>query len=287
MVREPCPGIAFNRDSATAPADPLLRGLCLEFRDASPVLLASFGCHPVVYGCRSLYSADYPGAFAQEMAAVGYRTLFLTAPCGDIDPLINRAGWGTGTTRTLEDYGQRLRDAALRGLASAPARTPVDRVLCRSAEVYLEVTPPTPEDCRVALHKAEKALAADPTDGLARSQRNGRLNWLRMLAAGEGSPLPIEVQGLLVGDVCIAGVGAELFTELASAIRGNAGFDHLLLAGTSNGVRCYVSTPDAVRRGAYSAESACFYGVFPQSAGAGERFALESAAFLRDEIRTD
>ena len=272
--------IAFNRDDPDGPVDAHVRGLFVKPRGGAPVALVNLCCHPVVLGRVNVYSADYPGAVSRALAAKGWRCLFLTGPCGDLDPLVNRAEWGSGGPEHLTAYGRIIADAVASGVAKG-ARFSPDGVDGASKRIGLPVQAPSREACRRNLDEAQAALAQDPANGLALAAVQGTHHWLAMLDAERVTQEHlIEVQALRVGDALIAGVGAELFAELGDRIRERSGAARLLLAGTSNASHCYIATQRSIEHNSYAAQSARFYGVFPQQAGGGEAFADNAARFL-------
>jgi hypothetical protein len=278
---EPCAGIAFNRDEPGGPVDARVRGAVLEVRDGPPVVILGYACHPVVLGVIDEYSPDYPGVVDALLEAEGYRCVFLTAPCGDLNPLNRRAGLRWPGERAMAVYGARISEAVMRGMRRGAEIDPSAGIRAGSRLIDLPVRPPARAACEEAVLRAEQALEADPTDGPALTRLEGNRRWLAMLEqVGQLEAQPVEAQGVVVGDTVVAGVGAELFSELALAIRAECGLPRLLLAGTCNGVRCYIATRRSVERDRYAVQASCFYGVFPQQPGGGERFAREVAGFL-------
>ena len=101
---QPIETIAFNRNIPNGPHDNMMRGLVAKRKGKSSVAIVSYPCHPVVLGPRPQASADYPGAVCRKCEEMGMEAIFLTGCCGDIDPLINRVKWGSGTPETVEQY---------------------------------------------------------------------------------------------------------------------------------------------------------------------------------------
>lgn len=272
--------IAYNRDDPDGPVDNCVRGVLFEPRNAAAVALVNYACHPVAIGNRRFYSADYPGAVARHLAASGIRCVFLTAPCGDLDPLVGKAAWGSGTEETLHTYGRRIADAVEVGIA-AGEDVGLDGLSFASRNIGLTVQPPSRKECEKAVTQAEEALGKNPGDGMALAALNGSRNWIeRGDRGGHGDSQPVEVQVIRLGNVAIAGVAAELFSELSGMVRERSGLRRLLIAGTCNGVIGYIATRRSIENDRYAFRSACFYGIFPQCAGAGEGFAEDVAAFL-------
>ncbi|MCG2680919.1 MAG: hypothetical protein L6455_13300 [Kiritimatiellae bacterium] len=273
-------GIAINRDDPHGPVDSRVRGLLIERPPAAPVVLVNYACHPVAIGVRRAYSADYPGAVVRRLAAAGYQCIFLTAPCGDLDPIVSTVVWGRGTEDALRLYGNRIGDAVERGIAGGEDIL-LDEVHFNAAAVALNVQLPVREQCEKAAAQALVDLEKDPANGLALYMLNGSCRWIEMLDSGRyGGEQPVEVQSLALGPVVIAGLAVELFSELATTIRERSGLRRLLLAGTSNAVVGYVVTRRSIERGSYASQSARCSGRFSQQPGSGEAFAEAVADFL-------
>ncbi len=101
---EPIEEIGYNRNIPDGPHDNIMRGLVVKRVDKAPVAIVSYPCHPVTLGPRPQASADYPGAVCRKCEEKGMEAIFLTGACGDINPLINRIKWGSGTPETVEQY---------------------------------------------------------------------------------------------------------------------------------------------------------------------------------------
>ena len=270
-------------DEPGGPVDNHVRGLLLEMGQAAPILLVNYGCHAVALGVWRVYSADYPGAVVRYLNALGYRALFLNAPCGDLDPCVTKsAAFGKGGEEVLDFYGRRIVEAVERALKSKEA-VPVGSMQFASKLIDLAVQPPARSECERTIAESTALLEKDATDGMALSTLNGTKNWIQMLDSGRCvARQPIEVQVLHLGGVTLAGIGAEFYSELSALMRAKAGIQRLLVAGTCNAVTCYIATRRSVENSRYPVRAARFYGVFPHTAGAGERFAEEAGAFLAD-----
>ena len=279
-------GIGFNRDKPGGPVDSQVRGVIIGPGNMAPVVLVNYACHPVTLGPKRKYSADYPGAVATCLAASGCRCVFLNGPCGDIDPLVNRVQWGSGTPETVRLYGKAIADVVAGGFEGAQ-KVSLSPIHVAWRKVDLAVAPAAQNEIETTIMESRRALAKDPTDGLARAKLNAALWLRRRLSSGRPNAVqPVEVQVFRLGDVTIAGVGAELFTALGQSIRRVSGVKRLLLAATSNGVVGYLATKDSIQRQSYAAQSAFFYGNFPQEPGSGEQFARDVGLFVAQTGRS-
>lgn len=278
-------GIAFNRESPDGAIDSHLRGLYIEHDGPSPIVLVNYGCHPVTLGAAKQYSADYPGAVARCLAAMGYAAMFLNGPCGDVNPLARR---GDGppmksTSETLWFYGQRIAEAVQAAVVSA---TPIEpwSLTWASQMVDLSVAAPPRQQLQDRHAAAEALLAADPANGKARVEFNYTGRCLEMLRLGHPSDRQaVEVQTIGVGDVRIAAVSAEFFAECGLILRKASGIDRLILAATSNGLVGYIPTRESIEKNRYGVVAAAYYGIFPPVAGSGEEFARRAGQFLAQQ----
>lgn len=112
----PIDPIGFNRVRKDGPIDNCISGLAFRFHEGNPLAIVHYACHPVTLGPAKEISADYPGRVVSALSENGYDGLFLNGFCGDIDPVSNLEGWGSGTTQTIDEYGQRITNAFLQNI---------------------------------------------------------------------------------------------------------------------------------------------------------------------------
>lgn len=98
--------------------------LRLDFDDArTPIAVFAWGAHPTLLSPRNhAYSADWPGAARAELAAHGWRALFLPAALGDQEPAVD-LGYRPSPDderRATASYGREVADA-VRALAASLA----------------------------------------------------------------------------------------------------------------------------------------------------------------------
>ncbi|NOY82640.1 MAG: hypothetical protein GXP31_16705 [Kiritimatiellaeota bacterium] len=275
-------GFAQNRTGGDD-LDTHVRGLWLDMGRSGPVCLVSYACHPVTLGRGSEYSADYCGAVLRELNAYGIRTLYLNGCCGDVNPLVHRVKWGSGSADTLRIYG---RDLA--GLVRAAARDaescPSGPVRACSELVPLDVHVPETDELEAMAREHEERGAANPDDHRARVTAL----WARALLERQKQGTldrvcSTEIQAIAIGDSLIVGLGAETFTRMGLILRQVLERPpRLLIAATTNGVIGYIGDRRDVENSGYASSDACrIYGMPHPRPGAGEKWIGDGAERLR------
>jgi hypothetical protein len=251
------PDLSIVRFDAVAPQSPVP-----QERPASDVTtvatVVSYACHPssLESSVRSI-SADFPGVLRAELERrIGGRALFLQGAAGDIDPPDKRPDWSR-----LARIGATLADAAVRAsTGSRPVRsTPV---LSRRARVAV------PRRGAASVEAAEADLASWE-DALAASDRRDAARWWVELKIGEAravvdalrkgrSPtIDADIAALRIGDVALAFVPAELFSELGVMIKERSPAARTIVVGYTDGALWYVPTRAAFAEGGYEVVDAC------------------------------
>jgi hypothetical protein len=115
-------GGARNRRFADGAREAELAVLRLDFADArEPIAVFAWGAHPTLLSAGNhAYSADWPGAARAELAARGWRALFLPAALGDQEPAVD-LGYRPrpeDERRATAGYGREVADA-VRALAES------------------------------------------------------------------------------------------------------------------------------------------------------------------------
>lgn len=277
-------GFAHNRVGGTD-LDTRVRGLNIVIPGARPILVVNYACHPVTLGVNREYSADYPGALIRELNAYGCRAIFLTGPCGDINPLANTVRVGPAAYETLGIYGRDLAACARSAVAeSLPWEPGPLRVFSRAVSVMSDI--PEPVQLEASLEELQAKLEDDPDNGLLRVDMEWHLKMLEDLG-GEiaEEEARAEIQGFVFGNAAVVALSAETFTALGQIIRDAAPEHNVLLAATSNGVIGYIADRRDVDLKGYASLAACkLYGMALPLPGAGEAWASEGAALLADTI---
>jgi hypothetical protein len=241
--------------------DPPL-GVLLCRRESGDIGLIQYACHAVTLGVNAELSADYPGAVLRRMREHGVEALFLNGPSGDIDPLVNKVKWGSGTFADVERYGRHLADRA-RDLLCTIAYS--SRIPLSAGEGGADLPVRTPDRA-----EAERALAAardryaqtkDPSDRF-------ELEWseraLEMLERNAPRELDFVVQVVGIGGLKLVGLSGEIYSSVGRLATRAAGGTALAVA-QANGVTGYI--PDDAALAAcedYGSHGAAkIYGHFP------------------------
>ncbi len=223
-------------------------------RDSSsaPIVLASYACHPVTLGVNDHVSADFPGQFASALLARGVRPLFLQGCCGDIDPVVNLARWGGGTTLDAARYGRHLAERVstlldrCRPVGGACVRGSVD-----NAAVALDRS--TPQS--VHIERLKRAYAGVGAERLSRFIADVEVG----ASGGDlGDSIDLPVHLLALGDLRLLGIGAEVFAGIGLSIKRLR--SKTIVAGYTGGVIGYIPTEDNYRlASSYAAHLAPFF----------------------------
>lgn len=242
--------------------------------------LAGFACHPTAMGFEPVYSADYPGVLAEELARRhGGVWGFLQGAAGDqwgfdLGAIAAAGGGFPYGPAHAERMGLRLADAASRAIAGA---RPIERrAAIRAAHRVLRIPQRRVrrEEAAYARDFLEGRLAGTPVaevqrrlydrpytfwpgnwaeEDLARwfaREALGMWEWQRRVATRELAE-DVEVSALALGDAAIAGFPCELFSAFGARTRASSPFADTIVAELANGWHGYVPTPEAFAHGGY------------------------------------
>lgn len=217
------------------PADLEAGVLRVDTRDGVPLAtLVNYACHPVILGPQStVVSADYVGQTREVVEAeTGAPMLFLQGACGDINPV-------SGVT---SDYEHCRRLGRILGGKVAETHR---RIVAQQGDI------------RLAARTFDLELPLRPLPGQEASQeqaaelneaRDREFPWL--VPTGQTGP-KMEVQVLALGDVGMALVAAEPFTETGMAVKSASPWTRTFFVGYANGCVGYIPTADAYPNGGY------------------------------------
>jgi len=236
-------------------------------------ILFSYGCHPVSVGPRChLGSSDFPGAAREIVEAVlGGTAMFLQGCGGNVNPK-----WGIGYEVDCRDAKDRL-GSILGGevlKVAAEIHTAVrlgDRVpLGNIPNILFHPWLPVEDNGSTVLGAAEELVKLRfvelPPVQEARllyekwcaireeKERSGAQDWEIRLAstyeeayrrtveaAQQDDPtIDLDVQVFRIGDVILAGLGVEAFTETGLKIKARSPFEHTIPMGWINGPIAYL-----------------------------------------------
>jgi len=276
-------GFSWNRAFADGEVSREVSGMVAR-TSARTVVLVNYACHPVTLGINTQISADYPGAFNQMMARAGICSLFLTGPCGDLDPVVNRDSWGRGTKELANQYAKQLLRATLRGISRAkPFR--VDQCSVATANFRAPYRVPGRRELKEALAKARQ-VKEDP-DKKALFEICWARDGLNLLRSGRfAKSATLYLQAFRVGEVVVIALPAEVFFEFGEAIRAPFPETEVLIATSANSVVGYIPSERDFEAGGYASGLACkFYKRFPFEPGIGVKLVDRSIKLIRSLLR--
>jgi hypothetical protein len=232
--------IGFCRLGKAPPSDyedPKLGALVCR-RAKGDVGLVQYACHAVTLGVNKELSADYPGAVVRTMQSHGVEALFLNGPAGDIDPLINKVKWGSGTPHDVERYGRLLGDRADELFEQVKFSSSI-RLAAKETRIVLPVRPPDEATLVQQREEARARFAAknEPGDRFEIEAAERALSRLREERGMKS--LDFVVQLLRIGDLGLVGLSGEVYSSVGRAAARAAGAPALVVA-QANGVTGYI-----------------------------------------------
>ena len=249
----------------TGTIDPDLTVIRFEGLRGDPIaILTNFSCHPVTLGpANLLISADYPGYFVRFVEEVeGVTVLFTQGASGDVRPYYSERSF-----REAERIGVALASVTLRMTGMMhPLPSGIDvKVASEALKVQFREMP-TPEEAGRMISEKEKSLKealeeAVKTGDFSEVRRlSDELTILRDIAEEEVSSFPIdevcELQVMAFGDLVLAAVPGELFTELGLEVKRRAKPRRVVISTLTNGWIGYIITREAYEEGGYESRSA-------------------------------
>ncbi len=272
--------------NAEGPADPAVGVVRVDRADGGPLAaVLNYTCHPIFVGSASrLISPDFPGPARQTVEReTGAICLFLQGATGNINPWrpmhpgveeAERAGRRLGLeaakvfldipTQPTERREEWITSVATFHLVrdQPVAREAADRVAAREAVLSLPLLPlPSAQEARRWLEERRAALAALEAQGADADDLNParyQVLWAELLgrAIERGGPraVAVPVQALVVNDVALIAVAAELFVEAQLTIKAASPFAATLVAAYANGCVGYLPAKDAYPDGGYEVE---------------------------------
>jgi len=247
-------------------------------------VLFSYGCHPVSIGPRChLGSSDFPGAAREIIEAIlGGTAMFLQGCGGNVNPK-----WGIGYEIDCRDAKNRL-GSILGGevlKVAAEIHTAVrlgERVpLGNIPNILFHPWLPVEDNGSTALGAAEELVKLRfvelPPVEEARTlykkwcaireekERTGAQDWELRLASmyeeayrrtveaalQEDPTIDLDVQVFRIGDVILAGLGVEAFTETGLKIKARSPFEHTIPLGWINGPIAYLPQAEDYPEGGF------------------------------------
>lgn len=247
------PGFRENNPSILEPAgpvDPEVSVLALRTKDDRPLALyANYSLHYV--GDLPALSADYFGVFGDRIggilgnAAPGFVGMLSNGTSGDV----NNVNFG-GPLPAKREVGERCRlvaEAVGQAAKKAANTKYISDITLAAAEKELEfkVRKPTADELKRAEEMLEKAKGRDlkGTEEIYARET--------VLIAKYPDTVKLKVQALRIGDVGIAAIPCEVFTEIGLAIKENSPLKRTFTVSLANGYNGYLPTPAQHALGGY------------------------------------
>jgi neutral ceramidase len=243
--------------------------------------VVNFGLHPAILaGDNWLYSADFPGAMARQLAR-RYPTcgtaMFLNGCCGNVNHVDYRdRSQGRGFA-LVERVGCQLADSSDAALRSAmPLGEGPLRVSRRF--VSLERAPVSDQQLRWCEDVLNDA-AARPPSGQVDGLPDAYFAELRLaMREVQDQPDEVEVMVMRLGNTAIVGLPGEVFCESGIDIKSRSPAEYTLVAGLTNDAIGYLPNRPAFAAGGYETMlGSTFY-----PAGAAERIVDSAVDQLLD-----
>jgi neutral ceramidase len=242
----------------------------LKFCDAAGAARAvviHYACHPTVLGPDNLMvTGDFPSfALDQVERSSGGFAMFFNGAQGDISMGHSSELSAIGVIapgRTFEraaEMGRQLADAVLARLPQISTSSVALGTGAVVADLPLKKYPPAEEMARAA-RVAEEMLTSLAGRAAEDSQlREAKMEALyasiRQILAKANSEypdgmMPVELQGVRIGETVLAGVPAEAFAEVGQRMNRASG-SKILVVGLANGYMGYVPCRAAYGEGGY------------------------------------
>ena len=232
-------------------------------QNADEILLVNFQVHPDVIGGNE-FSADYP-KFVRgtlEKALDNVRCIYLNGAQGDTNHINVR------TTPDKANNGYKHSEHMGKTIAGAVLQiymktTPVNGVPIRFGQNDIEIPSNRPDQSRIpeaeriiSLHKAGRENEI-PFAGMELITVVAEAYRMKSLENGPDA-FTLPLTAIRFGDVSIAGVPGEPFTDIGRGIKESSQFEMTLVSCCANGYEGYFPIQSAYDEGGYEARSSNF-----------------------------
>jgi hypothetical protein len=229
--------------------DPRVTVLSLRTADDTPLaLFANYSLHYV--GDMPALSADYFGVFADMIgkklkAGPQFVGILSNGTSGDVNNINFReaaAKYKPGERSRL--VAEAVADAGVKGLEKAEYRSAV-KLAVTTRELELPVRKPTADDLKRAEGILDKAKGRDLKGSEEVYARE------TVLIAKYPNIAKLRLQVIRVGDLCIATIPCEVFTEIGLELKKASPFPVTCVVSLANGYNGYLPTPAQHALGGY------------------------------------
>lgn len=248
--------------------DESLRIVRIVREGADEILLVNFQVHPdtigTIMGSVEEFSADYPGFVVRtlEGALSGVKAVYLNGACGNLNHVdVHKPEWDqNGGYEHTAHMGRAIAGEALRIYTKA---RPVEDGKLKYAEETLPApaNKARPEELpraeQIVKWHDEGRVDLIPETGMGITTLVAEAT--RMLELKDAPDrFMLNMTALSIGELCLAGIPGEAFTEVGLHIKAHTPFKAQLVLGISNGYEGYFPTRDAYDEGGYEARSSSF-----------------------------
>jgi hypothetical protein len=253
-------------------ADDEVKFLKIERKDAETIVLVNFGTHADTVG-GELISGDWPSFVVKTVEQVfeNTRCVFLTGAQGDVNHINPNPSKGDrkgleydsfdGVPRGYEHAKHMGRKVAAAVIATLDKTEPVSAETLSFGTKEISI-PSNQENHRleearriVALHLAGRDHEL-PYEKMELTTVVAEANRICKLEHGPSS-FSFVLSALKLGDVVLAGLPGECFSEIGRAIKGDYDSDTLFVCCLTNGGDSYFPTSSAYDEGGYEARTSC------------------------------
>ncbi len=249
QVRMNPPRMSPDLVEPAGPTDPSVTVLSLRTADDKPLaLFANYSLHYV--GDMPPLSADYFGVFAgvigQKLkAGPGFVGALSNGTSGDVNNInFKAAGAKFQPGERSRLVAEAVASAAMKALEKAGYRSDV-RLNSATLPLELPVRKPTGDEVKRAEGLLEKAKGRD-LKGMEEIYARETL-----FMAKYPDTVKIELQVLRVGDLAVAAIPCEVFTEIGLSIKKASPFKPTCVVSLANGYFGYLPTPAQHALGGY------------------------------------
>ncbi len=251
------------------PIDPEVGVVCIQDYNLKMVgMLLHYTCHPVNVFPKPIVSADWPGAWVQQMqAAYGQQCvpLVLNGCCGNINP------WAPYDPDHVPDH--RRMGCMLAETTQRVAETVefTDQAVLDWRSKHLAI--PLREIDSEQLRRAEDILGQSPQP-VWTDESKTRVDHEWMTAASlyslhllrqRNSALDYHIQALRIGDIAIVGLPGEPFVEGGLKIKLDSPTFPTYVAHCCSHYVGYIPTREAVARGGYEVDTSYWSPLVPEA----------------------
>ncbi|HKZ44635.1 MAG TPA: neutral/alkaline non-lysosomal ceramidase N-terminal domain-containing protein [Anaerolineales bacterium] len=251
--------------------------------------LVNYACHGTVLGPDNLLvSADWIGAMRSTAEAeLGGMVLFLQGATANLNPDMY---WeDVRAFEMVAEQGRSVAEAVVQAVRTGSESLKVNPLLIERSEVWL------PTEAQVTgLHPpknyAKSLLAMAKLPGwmsiLADPLLNQRYPWKPRIEARDGYwSVPMRINVVRVGELCLVSFAAETFTEIGMEVKKISPARHTFFTSITDGCISYLHTAESHPEGGYEVDTAPLAYRYPgRLSAACEAIVLEETKVILNHL---